>query len=176
MEISSPRIKLLPFNKSDWELFKALSMCPKIMEHVYDPFTLDEAKEAFESRLKPWSRDSESRLTLSINDISTGEKLGNIGLKTTHHDTKIAEVGFMIKDTAQGKGYACEALGLLIDYAFQSLNLNKLTATCSTKNKGSYHLLDKIGFVREGCLLQNSLINNQYVDDYIYGLCKSSTE
>ena len=79
----------------------------------------------------------------------------------------------MIKQSAQGKGYAGEALSLLKDYAYNHLHLNKLIALCSVNNTGSSGLLEKLGFIREGCLQQNTLISNQYVDDYIYGLCKS---
>ncbi|WP_394202469.1 GNAT family N-acetyltransferase [Marinagarivorans algicola] len=57
------------------------------------------------------------------------------------------------------------------NYAHSELKLNKLVATCSVNNIGSYKLLEKIGFNREGCLRQNSIISNQYIDDYVYGLC-----
>ena len=52
------------------------------------------------------------------------------------------------------------------------INVNKLVATCAVNNAGSFKLMEKPGSIREGCLKQNVLINNQYVDDYIYGLCK----
>ncbi|WP_281561341.1 GNAT family protein [Thalassomonas sp. RHCl1] len=110
---------------------------------------------------------------LCINELASGEKLGNIGIKITDHEAKIAETGFMIKPTAQGKGFAGEALGLVKAYVFNQLKLNKLTATCAAANTGSYKLLEKSGFLREGCLRQNTLINNRHVDDYLYGLCRS---
>jgi RimJ/RimL family protein N-acetyltransferase len=79
----------------------------------------------------------------------------------------------MIKPSAQGKGFAGEALSIIKDYALSELNLNKLVATCSVNNIGSFKLLEKQGFIREGRLKQNMIINGEYVDDYIYGLCKS---
>ncbi|GAB57352.1 ribosomal-protein-alanine N-acetyltransferase [Rheinheimera nanhaiensis E407-8] len=89
-------------------------------------------------------------------------------------EAKIAEVGFMIKLEAQGKGFAAEALKLVRDFALTELGLNKLVATCSVSNIGSFKVLEKLGFVREACLRKNTLIKGQLVDDYIYHLCKST--
>ncbi len=144
------------------------------MEHVSDPFTYDEAKESFLSKSTPWTFKSDGWLCLGMTDISSGEKLGSIGLKIINHSAKIAEIGFMLKRSVQGKGFAREALELLKDHALTTLNLNKLVAICSVNNKGSYKLLEKSGFVREGCLRHNSLINNKLIDDFVYGLCKSA--
>ncbi len=171
MQLTGQRIKLLPFDSTDRDLFIENSMCPKMMEHVYDPLSYSEAEEAFAIKSRPWVAEGDSWLSLGITALSTGDKLGNIGLKVVNHQAKIAEVGFMIKPTAQGQGFAAEALALLIAYAHSELKLNKLVATCSVNNVGSYRLLEKVGFIREGCLQHNAIINNKYIDDYVYGLC-----
>ncbi|PKG85155.1 GNAT family N-acetyltransferase [Colwellia sp. 75C3] len=171
MKLTGKRIQLSPLDHSDYDLFIELSMSLKVMEHVYTPFTYAEAKAAFEVKSQPWTATSEHWLTLGITEIVTDEKLGSIGVKIVNHQAKIAEVGFMMKPSAQGKGFASEALSLLKEYAFTELGLNKLTATCSVNNIGSYKLLEKLGFEREDCLRQNTKINNKLVDDYVYGLC-----
>ena len=172
MKIIGERIKLSPFDNSDKALFIEMSMCSQIMKHVVEPCSYDEAKAAFEAKSTPWHESSDNWLSLGITESSTGEKLGNIGIRIVNHQAKIAEVGFLLKAAAQGKGFAGEALNLVKGYAFSELNLNKLMAVCSVDNNGSYKLLEKIGFSREGCLKQNTVINNQLVDDYLYGLCK----
>jgi len=171
VQLIGKRIQLAPFDHSDSGLFIELSMSAQMMEHVYTPFTYDEARAAFEAKSQPWTTTSDSWFTLGITETSSDEKLGSIGLKITNHEAKIGEVGFMMKPSAQGRGFASEALHLLKEYAFTELRLNKLTAICSVNNTGSYKLLEKLGFEREGCLRQNTLINNKLVDDYLYGLC-----
>jgi RimJ/RimL family protein N-acetyltransferase len=174
VHLAGQRIKLSPFDESDFDLFVEISMSPVMMEHVYDPCSYEEANEAFIAKSQPWSMESDGWLSFGISEVATSEKLGSIGLKITNHEAKIAEVGFMIKPSAQGKGFAGEALSLVKDYALSELNLNKLVATCSVSNTGSFKLLEKHGFIREGCLRQNVIISGKYVDDYIYGLCKSA--
>ncbi|SFD58277.1 GNAT family N-acetyltransferase [Pseudoalteromonas denitrificans] len=173
MELTNDRITLLPLDQSDWELFKALNQNPKIMEHLYDILSLDEIKNTFKNRTAPITQKSDA-WCFSINDKFTGEKLGNIGLKITPPEAGVAEVGFMLKEAAHGKGYATEALNLIKIYAFNSLGIKKLAAICSTTNTGSYKLLEKSGFTREKFLPRNTVINNQDIDDYIYGLEKNT--
>lgn len=173
MHLTGQRIKLSLFDHSDLDLFIEISMSSVMMKHVNDTCSFEEANEIFVAKSQPWSMESDSWLSFGVSDVSTGEKLGSIGLKVTNHEAKIAEVGFMIKPSAQGKGFAGEALSLVKTYALLELNLNKLVATCSVKNTSSFNLLEKYGFIREGCLKQNVIINGKYVDDYIYGLCKS---
>ena len=174
MQLTSQRITLSPFDETDKALFIEFFMCPKTMEHIYAPFTYAEAIAAFDIKSQPWTIESNSWLSLSISSVESGEKLGHIGLKIINHEAKIAEIGYMVKQSAQGKGFAAEALNLVKDYGFEALQLNKLTATCSVQNTGSFQLLEKLGFIREGCLQQNSIIDNIYVNDYVYGLCKST--
>ena len=149
-------------------------MSPVMMEHVYDPCSFEEAHDAFIAKSQPWTLDSDDWLSLGITEVLTNEKLGNIGLKITNYEAKVAEVGFMIKPSAQGKGFAGEALSLVKIYALIGLGLKKLEATCSVNNAGSYKLLEKHGFIREDYLKKNVIINGKYVDDYVYGLCKSA--
>ena len=174
MQLTATRIKLTAFDHSDKDLFIELSMSAQMMEHVYSPFTYEEAISAFEAKSQPWTIESDAWFSLGITKIVTGEKLGSIGIKIVNHEAKIAEVGFMMKPNAQGKGYASEALSLVKAYALEELRLNKLSAICSVHNAGSYKLLEKLGFEREGYLRQNTLINNKLVDDYVYGLCLRS--
>lgn len=175
MKISGSKVNLRLLDKSDWELFMILNTCPKIMKYVYEPFTIEETKVRFEERIQPWNDKSNQWLCFAIEEICSGKKLGSIGLKITNHQAKIAEVGYLLKTEAHGKGIASEALKLVKSLAFTTFHLNKLVATCSSNNIGSYKVLEKSGFSREGCLKQNSILNNKYVDDYVYGLCLSAT-
>ena len=175
MNIKSQRISLSPLDKTDFALFVEISMCPDMMKYVCEPFTYEDAKAAFEVKSQPWNSESNGWYSLGITEISTGEKLGNIGLKVINHDAKIAEVGFMIKQGAQRQGFAKEALTLLKHYAFIELGLNKLVAICSTENTGSYKLLEAMCFSCEGCLRQNAFSYGKWNDDYTYGFCKSDS-
>lgn len=170
MNISTTRITLSVFDPSDMALFIELATSPEIMKHIYDPLSLNEAKHVFNQRMQPWTKQSTEWLSFSITDNSNKEKIGNIGLKLINMTDNVAEIGFIIKQSAQGKGYAKEAVNLLTSYAFQSLEISKFIATCAVNNIGSYTVLESAGFTREAHLKHNSIINNVPVDDYRYVL------
>lgn len=170
MKISTTRITLSVFDQSDLALFIELSTSSQIMKHIYDPLSLPEATKVFYQRMQPWTIQSNEWLSLSITDNSNNEKIGNIGLKMINRNNNVAEIGFIIKESAQGKGYAKEAISLLTSYAFHSLGISTLIATCSVNNVGSYTVLEKAGFTREARLQHNAVINNIPVDDYRYVL------
>ncbi|NMU53304.1 GNAT family N-acetyltransferase, partial [Vibrio parahaemolyticus] len=119
MELRGSRIKLSPFDSSDRQLFIEISMCPIMMEHVYEPLTYQEAVAAFELKSQSWQFESDHWLSFGIEDISSGEKLGSIGLKVINHKARIAEVGYMIKQSAQGRGIAGEALTLIKQFGYR---------------------------------------------------------
>lgn len=174
MQFSDERIKLSPLRESDFEFFLDILTCSKIMKHVSKTLTYDEAKKVFEIRSQPWNIKSDGWCTLPITEIECGEQVGWIAFKILNHETKTAEVGFILKSGVQRKGIISSALRLLKEYTFNELNLNKLVAFCSVHNIASFSVLEKLGFVREGCFKEHILINNQYIDSYAYGLCKSA--
>ena len=114
--------------------------------------------------------DSAEWLSFTIVLLSTNEKVGDIGLKIVDRRNLIGEVGFMLKKESQGLGIGTQALSLIKELAFERLNLKALTAVCSVNNSASYSLLEKHDFARQECRIANTLINGQYVDDYVYRL------
>ena len=85
MQLSGQRIKLSQFDETDKSLFIEISMCPKMMEHVYEAFTYEDAAAAFAVKSQPWTIESDGWLSLGISETATGEKIGNIGLKIVNH-------------------------------------------------------------------------------------------
>lgn len=166
------KIKLLPLQESDRHWYIALAMDETMMQYVGDPRTLEQATEDFETRATEWSTDNENWYALAIVDINNDDRLGDVAFKMLDAPAQKAEFGFMVKPKAQGKGVGSEALKLAIDYAFNSLGLNKLVAYCDVENLSSQKALEKNGFIREGCLRQNAFMQGRYVDDYVYGLCR----
>ena len=61
-----------------------------------------------------------------------------------------ARVGYSLDAKRQGRGLMSEALGLVVRYAFEELNLKRLLAGYMPQNARSASVLERAGFVREG--------------------------
>ena len=70
----------------------------------------------------------------------------------------------------QGNGYVTEATELALDYAFEERRLAKVFAHVLVPNEGSWHVLEKLGFQREGRQRKESFVDGERVDTYRYGL------
>lgn len=174
MHLIGQRVLLSPLDVSDKELFIQISMCPNMMADVAQPYTYEEALTAFAAKTQPLDNHGNGWLSFGIADLTSAEKLGNIALKIVDRSARTAEVGFMVKQEAQGKGVATEALTLICDFAFTALDLNQLVAICAVSNMASTKVLEKRGFARTACWKKNSLLKGQLVDDYYYELCTSN--
>lgn len=58
------------------------------------------------------------------------------------------EFGWIINKNYRGKGYAFEAAVALLNFARNTLKLEKIIAHCDTRNKPSYSLMEKLGMKR----------------------------
>ena len=69
-----------------------------------------------------------------------------------------------------GRGYGTEALKLVVNYAFNRLNLHKIYAGINSSNKASIRAYQKVGFKVEGRKREERYIDGRYHDTMIMGL------
>ena len=79
-------------------------------------------------------------------------------------------MGLLIGDKSYwGKGYATEAIGLVSSYAFETLNLFKVTAGCYEGNVGSLKAFLKDDFKEEGRLHKQWISEDRREDGVLLG-------
>ena len=82
-----------------------------------------------------------------------------------------AQIGYVVDERFWGKGYATEALNLMVSALLKDISIQRIWATCSLENKGSSRVLERAGFEREG-VLKNWVVypalGEQPHDNYSY--------
>ena len=81
-------------------------------------------------------------------------------------------LGYILHPDHRGKGYATEAVKLLVDYLFRAKNLVRVQAECSLENKASVRVLEKAGFTYEGLRRKAVLIQGHFLDSAIFSILK----
>lgn len=89
------------------------------------------------------------RLMIIPND-DTDHAAGAIDLFDFDPLNRRAGVGILVLKGERGKGYASEALGLLKDYCFNTLNMHQLYCHIAIDNEASIRLFTNAGFVISG--------------------------
>lgn len=110
---------------------------------------------------------SSKQLRLMIDKKSGGKRvtIGTIDIFDFDPANKRAGLGILIVEKERKKGYASEALEILMDYCFQVLHLHQLYCNISVGNDASMHLFKKNGFTEVGKKKDWLHIRNTWVDE-----------
>jgi diamine N-acetyltransferase len=108
------------------------------------------------------------QLRLIIEEQSNGNTIGMIDLFNFDPQHKRAGIGILIHPSHQQKGYASEALDVLIHYSFHHLNLHQLYANITSDNDASISLFEKLSFKKVGIKKDWIASNNSYKDEILY--------
>lgn len=84
-----------------------------------------------------------------------------------------AEIGYWIGEPYWGKGYATEAVILLVDYAFQELDLLRVYAYIFEYNTASMRVLEKVGFEKEAIIKSSIIKEGKVFDEHLYSIRKN---
>lgn len=110
---------------------------------------------------------------LVIADARTDEFLGAVNLFALDWHSRRGEVGIWLSQPARGRGLASASLALVLDWVFDSLELERVEMTTIPDNKQLPRLAARLGFVHEGVLRARNLERGRRVDIIFYGLLRS---
>jgi RimJ/RimL family protein N-acetyltransferase len=89
------------------------------------------------------------------------------GCALHHVDWKIplAEIGYWIRTSLTGKGYATEAVKAVSAFAFEVMKVHRLQLRCDVKNRRSAALAERAGFTLEGVMRSDARDHNDELRD-----------
>jgi RimJ/RimL family protein N-acetyltransferase len=120
---------------------------------------------------------SDTDLVLGIAVRETDQLIGGTGLHDIDLRCRHASFGIVLGEkSAWGKGHGTEATRLIVGYAFESLNLNRVWLHVYEYNPRALHVYEKLGFRREGVLRQHTYREGRYWDTLAMGLLRDEWE
>ena len=168
--METERLLIRRFTPDDWrDLFEYLSQESVCRYEPYEVCTEEEAKNQAVCR----SKDHYWAICLK----ESGKVIGNIYLHTWKYG--VWELGYAFNEKFQGKGYATESARALIEDVFKQKRAHRVEAHCNPQNTASWKLLERLGFRREGHILEDTCFKKDdmgrpiWTDTYKYGLLVS---
>ncbi|AOW19171.1 GNAT family N-acetyltransferase [Urechidicola croceus] len=110
------------------------------------------------------------QLRLLIEESKTTNSVGLIDLFDYEPKHRRAGIGILISPNNENKGYASEALEILINYAFTHLDLHQIHANITEDNIKSIALFEKFGFKKIGLKKDWIFINGKFKNELLYQL------
>ncbi|HET8842329.1 MAG TPA: GNAT family N-acetyltransferase [Ktedonobacteraceae bacterium] len=163
-------IRLRATEPSDWETFFAWDQDVEQSRRLYFiPFPQSQERTRHFVEKISTQRPEDDGWCFEIED-KAGELVGN--LTTNQCDRRVGNFryGIAIKQGHRGKGYASEAILLVLRYYFQELRYQKVTISVYSFNEASIRLHEKLGFLQEGCIRRTVFTRGQYYDELVYGM------
>ncbi|HXB40088.1 MAG TPA: GNAT family N-acetyltransferase [Bacteroidia bacterium] len=112
------------------------------------------------------------QIRLMISDKET-KSVGTIELFDFDALNSRVGIGIMVENDSQNKGYAQDALQILMNYCFETLILKQIYCNISASNDKSIRLFKKLGFTEAGLKKNwNKISQNVFEDEYILQLVR----
>jgi RimJ/RimL family protein N-acetyltransferase len=83
---------------------------------------------------------------------------------------KNAELGYWLAEPFWGKGIITKAIGEMVNYAFDTYDINRIFALPFGTNLASQRVLEKAGFKLEGKFEKTIFKNGEWIDELIYAV------
>jgi RimJ/RimL family protein N-acetyltransferase len=170
--LHTARLRLRPVTSADADALFALHSSAHVLRY-WDapPWTERERAQRFIAACRQLAEDG-SGARPAIERVSDGAFLGWCGLSRWNPDYRSAAMGYCFDDAAWGHGYATEAAHALLQWAFDTLDLNRVQAETDTRNAACARVLEKLGFLREGTMREDCVVNGDVSDSWVYGLLR----
>ena len=164
------KIRLRAFEPEDAETFQAWNLdseAARVLDFVYPPVSLAGTKEWVNKIAKEEVKNDQ--YFFMIEDLD-GTPVGTINAHTTDRRVGTFHYGLFVAAEQRRKGYAAEAVRMLLRYFFEELRYQKCTVTVYSNNSTSQQLHERLGFQLEGRLRRIIYTQGQYFDELYYGI------
>lgn len=133
-----------------------------------------------ESKFHQWvntAGNDPSRVLFAIRRQVDMRLMGYVHLSGIHPVIRSAELGIAIGPAPERRqGFGSEALGLILDYCWREMNLQRVSLTVLSNNPDALRLYTRFGFQVEGLLRRGTYAEGAFRDVTIMALLRPDSE
>jgi len=171
-KLSGERVLLRPYRAGDG---MALLEAVEESREQLQPWRPWEGSQVSPDETEAYVRNESAKwilreyLSMSIWEKETGKYLGGVGLYQIHWELLSFQMGYWLRASQEGKGYMTEAVRLLCDCAFRTLEAQRVEIRCDTRNTRSIAIAHRLGFLQD-VTQQNQSRNPQgkLLNDFVF--------
>ena len=163
-KLSGERLFLSPMNPEDAEAYTKWLNDPAVAVGLgqYAKMISLPGEQKYLADLA--SRSSHD-FAMVLREGNEGRLIGNISLMDVNGVDRTATLGLFLGEEAdRGKGYGAEAIRLLLDYGFRTLNLHNIQLHLNGDNAQALACYKKVGFREFGRRRESKFHSGKYVD------------
>jgi RimJ/RimL family protein N-acetyltransferase len=168
--LETPRLRLRTIEADDVPALYAVFSDPRVMRY-WSSAPLQELAEAaaLQAEIVALMR-ADTLYQWGIERHDADGLIGTVTLYRLDLAHRRSELGFALGSAQWGRGFATEAVGAVIAHAFDGRGLHRLEADADPRNDASLHVLEKLGFRREGLARERYQLYGELQDSVLLGL------
>lgn len=155
---TSKRLGFRNWKESDLTVFAEMNADADVMEHFPKTLSKQETAALLERMQQHFEKHGYTYFCTEL--LETGAFIGFIGLAVQEYETDFTpatDIGWRLKKSAWGKGYATEGALRCLEFGLEELCLKRIIAVCMIGNTSSENVMRKIGLEKKGEFLHPSL-------------------
>ncbi|MEI7768513.1 MAG: GNAT family protein [Chloroflexales bacterium] len=166
--LHTERLTLRPISRADTSFAVRHFTDPDVYRFMLDdePITTAAEAEAIIDFYVATPGDTYTRWVLVRR--ADGEPLGTCGFHRWSRQHRLAEIGYDLSPQWWGQGYMREAVGAMLRHGVAAMGLHRIEALVAVDNARSAHLLQAMGFAREGILRDSTFSGGRFHDHALY--------
>jgi RimJ/RimL family protein N-acetyltransferase len=169
-------VRLRALEPEDWDSHYAWdqnSDVTRALDYIWFPRSRAVVRRWTEARAEAFPEDDNFHFHI---ETLAGEPVGSIGVHRAEPRTGTFSYGVMVAPEHWRKGYASEAVLLVLRYYFQERRYQKVTVTVDEYNEASQRLHRRLGFQQEGQLRRMAFTGGRFYDHLMFGLTREEFE
>lgn len=144
-EIKTNRLLIRNFTSGDWKDLQEVVIDKEASEYAIYDYQFPTSENEVKGITEWFARGTNF---LAVYELSDNKVIGYVSLNGGNNER--ADLGYCFHSAYHKKGYATEACVAIINYAFITLNKEKITSGTANLNHPSCRLLTRLGFNKTG--------------------------
>ncbi len=179
LPLQTDRLTLRVMRPSDAPVLAAYRNDPEIarFQDWHLPFTLADAERllAGQADADDLLRDDWVQIAIEL-PTSDGPPVIVGDVAVGMRGDGIAMLGYTLAPEFQGRGFASEAAGAIVDAIFDHTPVHRIVATLDPRNVASMRVIEPLGFRYEGTARASEPIRGEWLDDTRFALLRTDRD
>ncbi|MFC2091281.1 GNAT family N-acetyltransferase [Elusimicrobiota bacterium] len=173
MYIEGEQILLRPIEHEEMIFFYEMATESDAAQYLYGEYTGEEIPD-YEDFVEDWGNfeqeyEEDADLGMCFFIVADGNIVGVVSYGVIGRDDDSTQIDILIADEDNmNRGYATEAISVLIEYLFEELNVQKCIAEIPADNKRAKRTFEKAGFIQEKKVKRNNINMDVLVIENFY--------
>ncbi|PZF86052.1 GNAT family N-acetyltransferase [Jiangella anatolica] len=171
LTLSGERVNLREFTPEDLDVIAGIVGDDRVTTFLsFDSRTRDQARATLTGMLSSARSEPRTEFYLAIEPLDGPPAVGFIRLALG--GVHAAKVGYAVAADHWGRGYATDAVQTMVRYAWDVLDLHRITAAIGPQNTASIAVVKRVGMEYEGRLRDHVFTNGAWRDSLLYSIIR----